>query len=107
MIEKIYAYSTDDARNVEKLVDDDPVLINHLIFPKGDGLPEHFANSNVYMIIVRGKITLRLDDQEAQIYPQGHIINIPFHTKMNVQNLDDEVLEFFVIKAPNPRIYKE
>jgi quercetin dioxygenase-like cupin family protein len=71
------------------------------------GLPEHYSNSNVYMIVVRGTLTLQLDEQEPHKYGKGNIINIPFHTKMNVNNKDEEVLELFVMKAPNPRIYKE
>ena len=77
-----------------------------MIFPKGAGLPEHFSNSNVYMVVVRGAVTLQLGEQAAVLYPKGSIINIPFHIKMNVNNLHDEVLELFVIKAPNPRVYQ-
>lgn len=107
MIEKSYSFSIDDTKNVEKLIDDEPVLINHMIFPKGEGLPEHYSNSNVYMIIVRGIMTLKLDEQEPQKYTHGQIVSIPYHTKMNVINFDEGILEFFVVKSPNPRDYKE
>ena len=107
MIEKTYAYSLEDLKKVEKLIDDDPMMLNHMIFPMDQGLPEHYSNSNVYMIVVRGTLTLQLEEQEPHKYSKGNIINIPFHTKMNVNNKDEEVLELFVIKAPNPRIYKE
>lgn len=107
MLEKVYMYSTEDTKNIEKLIDDDPVLINHMILPKGTGLPEHYSNSNVYMIIIRGKMTLKLDEQEAHLYTAGQIINIPYHAKMNVNNFDDDILEFFVVKSPNPRNYRK
>ncbi len=107
MLEKVYDYSVEDKKVIEKLIDDDPAQINHMVLPKGTGLPEHFSNSNVYMLIVRGHMTLRLDDQEAHVYASGHIINIPYQIKMNVSNQDDAVLEFFVVKSPNPRIYVE
>jgi len=107
MVEKIYDYSLEESKKVEKIIDDDPMMLNHMVFPTDQGLPEHYSNSNVYMVVVRGTVTLQLDEQEPHKYEKGKIINIPFHTKMNVNNKDEEVLELFVIKAPNPRIFKE
>ena len=107
MIEKAYNFSTDDNKKIEKIIDDDAVMINHMILPKNEGLPEHYSNSNVYMVIIRGNMTLKLDDQQPKSYTRGQMINIPYHTKMNVNNFSDDVLEFFVVKSPNPRHYKE
>ena len=107
MLENIFKFATGDEKLIEKIVEDDPVLINHMILPKGEGLPEHNSNSNVYMIIIKGNMTLKLNDQEPHGYTTGQIINIPYKTKMNVNNFDDPVLEFFVVKAPNPKHYKE
>jgi hypothetical protein len=36
---------------------------------------------------------------------QWQIVNIPYNVKMNVNNFDEDVLEIFVIKSPNPRYY--
>jgi len=107
MLEKIYSFSKEDDKAIEKLIDDDSLLLNHMILPKDTGLPEHYSNSNVYMIVVRGILSLQLEDQELQHYKNGHIINIPYNTKMNVNNYNDDILEFFVVKAPNPRNYQE
>jgi quercetin dioxygenase-like cupin family protein len=77
-----------------------------MVLRKGEALPEHFTNSNVYMVIVRGDITLQLGEQEAHWYPAGSIINIPYNIKMNASNKNDVVLEFFVVKVPSPPYYK-
>ncbi|MBK5245008.1 MAG: cupin domain-containing protein [Eubacteriaceae bacterium] len=106
MLEQIYSYSLGDIKNIEKTVNDDHVNINHMIFPKGSGLPEHYSNSNVYMIIIQGCLSLKLDDQEIHEYPSGQIIYIPYHAKMNVNNFHDDILELFVVKSPNPKYYK-
>ncbi len=103
MIEKKYMYTLSDSKVIERIVSDDNVDINHMILRKTEALPEHYSNSHVYMIVVRGNVTLRLDDQEEHIYASGSIINIPFQTKMNVSNSCDDVLEFFVVKAPSPK----
>lgn len=90
-------------RVIEKIVDDDNVVINHMLLIKNSGLPEHYSNSNVYMIIVCGNMTIKLNDNEPKVYSKGSILNIPFNTKMNINNYSEELLEFFVVKAPNPR----
>ena len=103
MIEKNYKFKNSTEKTIEKIIEDDNLLLNHMLLPKGTGLPEHFSNSNVYMIIVKGIMTMKLGEQEEQKYSQGDILNIPYNTKMNINNLDDQILEFFVIKAPNPK----
>lgn len=107
MIEKIYDYAMCSEKIIEKVVDDDNVALNHMILTKGTSMPEHYSNSNVYMVIIKGTMTLKLNEQEAHKYTKGNILNIPYKVKMNINNFDDEVLEFFVIKAPNPRFYEE
>lgn len=105
MLEKNYKFTVSDTKNIERIIDDDNVNINHMVLTTGTGLPEHYSNSNVYMIIVRGTITLKLCEQEPQKYVAGQIIRIPYNVKMNVNNFDEEVLEFFVVKSPSPKHY--
>lgn len=50
---------------------------------------------------------MQLGEQDPHKYERGQIVNIPYNTKMNVNNFDEDVLEIFVIKAPNPKNYKE
>ena len=78
-----------------------------MVLPKGEGLPKHYSDSNVYMIVTRGKITLELNDEEANSHPTGSILNIPYRTKMNVYNAQDEVTELFVVKAPSPKTMRK
>lgn len=106
MIEKVYKYQKLNEKIIERIIDDDDVALNHMVLTKDTGLPEHHSNSNVYMIIIRGTMTIKLDDQEPHKYTAGNILNIPYNTKMNVNNFDEEVLEFFVVKAPSPKNFK-
>ncbi len=103
MIETSYSFAQTDQKTIERIIDSDHVAINHIVLPGGDALPEHHANSNVYMVVVRGKLTLRLEGQEEHTYPAGSIVAIPYRTKMHPLNRGEEVLEFFVVKAPGPR----
>lgn len=103
MIEKNHPFTPTDDKTIEKLIEDDHVAVNHMVLPMGEALPEHSANSNVTMIVVRGTVSLVLDSQEVHHYPKGAVLSIPFRTRMNVSNLHPDVLEIFVVKAPSPR----
>jgi quercetin dioxygenase-like cupin family protein len=106
MIEKIYKYSTSNEKVIEKVIMDDNINYMHMVFNKNEGAPEHYTNSNVYMTVVRGILSLQLADQEDHIYKNGDVLKIPFNTKMNARNKNDEVLELIVVKAPAPKNYK-
>lgn len=103
MLEKKYEFTVSEEKMVEKIVDDDNLVINHMVLTRDAGLPEHFTNSNVYLIITKGNMTIVLNDGGSSLYEKGSIVNVPFKTKMNIKNLADEILEFFVVKTPNPK----
>lgn len=103
MLEKNFKYSIENNKAIEKIINDDNLHLNHMVLNKDEGLPEHFSNSNVYMIVIRGTLSIQLDEQDVHEYVKGDILNIPYKTKMNVGNKHDETLEIFVIKAPNPK----
>jgi quercetin dioxygenase-like cupin family protein len=103
MVEKHIVYTLSQKKVIERLVEDDNVAINHMILRQSEALPLHHANSNVYMIVVRGEVTLALDEQEPHAYPAGNIVLIPFQTRMDVSNQGEAALELFVVKAPSPK----
>ncbi|HOQ79944.1 MAG TPA: cupin domain-containing protein [Candidatus Cloacimonadota bacterium] len=107
MIEKHYNYTDSQEKVIEKIIDDENLHLNHAILPKGDRLPEHYSNSNVYLIIIRGEMTAQFNDQEAKKYNHHSFLNVPFNTKMNIINEGEETLEFFIVKTPNPANYKK
>ena len=64
MVEKVYNMTFGDTKKVEMLISDENVNYIHMIFNKGEGLPEHFSNSNVYMTVMKGILSIGLDEQE-------------------------------------------
>ena len=103
MIEQVFEYSTGNEKKIERLLFDENIHYIHMIFNNGDGLPEHDSNATLYMTVVRGKLSIGLDDQEDHQYGAGTLLKIPEGTKMNVRNQDDTVLELVVVKAPAPK----
>ena len=107
MIEKTYKFAQTEEKIIERIVDDENINLNHMILRNGESLPEHYSNSNVYMIITKGIMSIKLDEQNFKDYKIGDILNIPYDTKMNVTNQNEQLLEFFVVKSPNPKDYKK
>lgn len=105
-MEKVYRFNQSADKLIEKILDDDVAMINHMILNQGEKLPQHNSNSNVYMIIVRGAITAQLGDNPPKRYECGNILSIPGKIKMNISGADDDQTEFFVVKAPSPRLYQ-
>ena len=103
MVEQIYKLSKGDKKAVKKVIFDENVHYLHMVFNKQEGLPEHFSNSNVYMTVIRGRLSIGLNDQDIHEYDAGTLLKIPFQTKMNVKNLHNETLELIVVKAPAPK----
>ncbi len=102
MVEKEYRFSLTNEKAIEKVLFDENIHYLHMVFNKDEGLPEHLSNSNVYMTVLRGTLSIGLDDQDIHEYEAGTLLKIPFQTKMNVKNLHSETLELIVVKAPAP-----
>lgn len=105
MVETVYSYCITEEKTIEKIIHNEHVNINHVVLGAGDALPKHQANSHVYLIVVRGTMTLVLDDQTAHQYPAGSIVSVPYATRMDVSNQGNETLEFFIVKAPGPEYF--
>ena len=105
MIEKSFAYKrqNEDELVMEKVINDDNVNINHIVVAPGKAVPTHASNSHVHQIIIRGVLSLSLEDGPFTEYSAGTIVAVPFNQKMVIQNRGNETLEFFVVKAPNPK----
>ena len=102
MIEQVFKLAEGNGKAIEKILFDENVQYLHMVFPQNEGLPEHFSNSNVYMTVVRGRLSIGLGGQEIREYTSGTLLKIPFNTKMNVRNLHVDTLELIVVKAPAP-----
>lgn len=102
MIEKLYKYSLSDENIVERLIDTKNASIAHAIVKPQERFPIHNSNAIVHMIIVRGELSAKFNEQDVHCYDAGSILEIPYDTKMELSNEGKQSLEFFAIKAPSP-----
>ena len=103
MTENVFKLKKTDQKTIEKVILDENIHYMHMIFGKDDSLPTHFTNSNVYMTVLRGTLSIDLNEKGFYDYESGTILKIPVGTKMTVKNNADEVLEITVVKAPAPQ----
>lgn len=92
-----------DSELFENLVNSDPVMINHVVIAPNEGFDAHHTDSNVFIHILRGRITLTFEDGSHERFTGGQLLEIPYRTLMKLENADDDPLELVVIKAPNPQ----
>jgi len=105
MTEQVFSFTKTKEKCIEKLIDHDVAAINHIILPYKDSVPEHDSNSNVYLIITSGIMSATLNEQPTHEYAAGTILNVPHKTHMKISNqTEGSILEFFIIKAPSPRL---
>ncbi|MDC7248687.1 MAG: cupin domain-containing protein [Sphaerochaetaceae bacterium] len=105
MKEEIFKISDSNTPVVEAVIKDENINFMHMVFKGGESLKTHYSNANVYMTVIKGILSLSLDDSPFKKYEENTVIKIPFNTKMMVQNHDAEILEIYVIKSPAPGTY--
>lgn len=106
MLEKEFRLTKSNQKLVENVIIDENIHYNHMIMRKGEGMPLHKTNSNVYMTVLRGILTISLGEEASNEYESGTILKIPNGVEMYARNENDEVLEITVIKAPAPKNIK-
>jgi len=97
-MEKVYTYTLTDQELFENVFKDDKLLMNHVIVPTGKVFPKHPTDAVVYALIIRGELSLAMDDKGVKTYKAGQLVNIPKGIDSELGNRGDEVLELFVIK---------
>lgn len=64
MVEQIFTLARGNEKTIEKVILDENLHYLHMVFNKDEGLPEHLSNSTVYMAVIRGKLSIGLNDRK-------------------------------------------
>lgn len=105
MKEEIFKISDSNIPIVEAVIKDENINFMHMVFNNKESLKTHYSNANVYMTVVKGILSLSLNDGPFKNYTKNTVIKIPFNTKMMVHNHNQDILEIYVIKSPAPGKY--
>lgn len=98
MIEKLFKYSLTDKDLFENIISDDNLKLNHVVIESGKIFPRHKTDAEVYIIILKGELSIEIGDQDEKRFGVGDVINIPFGIDSTLGNKGDEITEVFVVK---------
>ncbi|MDD4390794.1 MAG: cupin domain-containing protein [Eubacteriales bacterium] len=97
-MEKVYSYTITDQEIFENIFKEEKLLMNHAVVPAGKVFPRHPTDAIVYALIVRGELSLTIEDQETKIFKEGQLVNIPKGADSELGNRGNDPLEIFVVK---------
>lgn len=101
MLEKLYKYSLTDKDLFENVIEDENLRLNHVVIESGKVFPRHKTDAHVYIIILKGQLSIEIEGQEEKRFVKGDVINIPFGVDSKLGNDGDTITEVFVVKIEN------
>lgn len=91
----------DDKMGNRKVVDEKHLLVIQIALKPGQSVPQHNANSNVHLLILKGALTVNLNGVDNQV-KEGDLLPIVYQTPMIIKNTGSDDVTFLVFKTPNP-----
>jgi len=91
----------DNKMGYRKIVDEKHLLVMQIALKPGQSVPQHHANSNVHILLLRGKVTVNLDGKDNSI-KEGDLLTVTYQTPMNIKNVGKDNATLLVFKTPNP-----
>lgn len=91
----------DEKMGSRKLVDEKYLLLMQAALKPGQSVPQHNANSNVHILVVRGEVVINLNGAEV-LAGEGALVPVIHKTSMNIKNKSGRDASFLIIKTPNP-----
>ena len=91
----------DEGMGSRKIVDEKHVLMMQAALKPGQKVPEHKANSNVHIVVLKGAVVVNLAGTDVPA-KEGDLLPIAFGTQMHIRNDSQENATFLIVKTPNP-----
>ncbi len=91
----------DEGMGSRKVVDEKHVLMMQAALTPGQKVPEHKANSNVHIVVLKGAIVANLAGTDVAV-KEGDLLPVAFGTQMQLRNESRENATFLIVKTPNP-----
>ena len=91
----------DDKMGNRKVVDEKHLLVMQIALKPGQSVPQHNANSNVHLLVVRGDLTVNLNGLDNHV-KEGDLLPVSYQTPMIIKNTGSVEATFLVFKTPNP-----
>lgn len=97
-METIYRYTQTSDAIFENIFTVEGLLMNHVVVGPGQAFPKHPTDAEVFALVVKGVLTVALEDRAPKQVEAGHLINIPMGVLSALSNESEEIVELFVVK---------
>jgi quercetin dioxygenase-like cupin family protein len=91
----------DEGMGNRKIVDEKHVLMMQVALKPGQKVPEHKANSNVHIVVLKGAVVFTLAGTDVPA-KEGDLVPVAFGTVMQIRNDGKENATFLIVKTPHP-----
>jgi len=91
----------DDKMGSRKVADTKPMLIMQIALKAGQSVPQHNANANVHLLVIKGELEVDLDGK-CNYLKEGDLLAVDYQTRMTIRNSGAGDAMFLVLKTPNP-----
>ncbi len=96
---QVFNYTLTDSETFENVFKDENLLMNHVVIPTGKFFEKHPTDANVHIVILRGTLTVSVDDSPRTAYEKGSVLNISKGSLSELGNDGSEPTELIVIKT--------
>lgn len=91
----------DEGMGSRKVVDEKHVLMMQVALKPAQKVPEHQANSNVHVVVLKGAVVFTLAGADVPA-KEGDLVPVAFGTRMQIRNDGPADATFLIVKTPNP-----
>ena len=95
---KEYSVKLSGEKNIWLKTDAGKTIVNQITLHESETMPENFTIHNTDLRVVFGRIALKVNDREENIYSSGSVISIPAKSKMILTNRFEEDSTVFLVK---------
>ncbi len=95
---KILEYTKESEEIFEHIIKEENFEYNHVIIKPGFHFPPHPTDANVIITIVKGVLSVKLDNKDTKTFIVGQVLTVEKGVMSELGNDQESFCELFVIK---------
>lgn len=96
---QLFKYTLTDEDTFENVFTEENLLLNHVVIPQNKYFEKHPTDARVHIIILRGTLSIAIEDEERVLYEKGAVIYVDKGIVSVLGNPGPEITELMVIKS--------
>lgn len=96
---KTFHYTLTENPIFENVFTEAGFLLNHVVIEPGKIFPKHPTDAFVYAIVLKGVLSIALEDGSLQTFEPGQVVHIEKGIVSELGNRGDHLVELFVLKV--------